>query len=165
MSSTTSVLPEITIRYTDLNAVIKQTEAQIDRTMKTVPQFVLDNLKAIPNALLGTKPPTTDLKVLDNVSGCIQPGTLTLVLAPPGAGKTTLLKAIANRTDGLAFKIDGRVTYNGLDKSALSARNVNLGQVAQYVDQLDLHLPYLTVEETLLFAARNSLAEADETAI
>jgi ABC-type multidrug transport system ATPase subunit/ABC-type multidrug transport system permease subunit len=165
MSSTTSVLPEITIRYTDLNAVIKQTEAQIDRTMKTVPQFVLDNLKAIPNALLGTKPPTTDLKVLDNVSGCIQPGTLTLVLAPPGAGKTTLLKAIANRTDGLAFKIDGRVTYNGLDKSALSARKVNLGQVAQYVDQLDLHLPYLTVEETLLFAARNSLAEADETAI
>jgi ABC-type multidrug transport system ATPase subunit/ABC-type multidrug transport system permease subunit len=160
-----STLPDVTIRYLNLNAVIKQTESQVDRTMKTVPQFIYENLKAIPNALLGTKLPTTDLKVLDNVSGCIKPGTLTLVLAPPGAGKTTLLKAMANRTDGLAFKIDGKVTYNGLDKTAVDARHCNLGQLVQYVDQLDLHLPYLTVEETLLFAARNSLAEADEAAV
>ena len=110
MSTTIPPLPEITIRYSNLNAVIKQTEAQIDRTMKTVPQFVLEKIQAIPNVFLGRQLPTTDLKVLDNVSGCIQPGTLTLVLAPPGAGKTTLLKAIANRTDGLAFKIDGKVT-------------------------------------------------------
>ena len=35
--------------------------------------------------------------ILDNVSGAIKPGRLTLLLGPPGAGKSTLLKTLANK--------------------------------------------------------------------
>ena len=35
--------------------------------------------------------------ILDNVSGTIKPGRMTLLLGPPGAGKSTLLKTLANK--------------------------------------------------------------------
>ena len=35
--------------------------------------------------------------VLDNVSGVIKPGRMTLLLGPPGAGKSSLLKTLANK--------------------------------------------------------------------
>ena len=35
--------------------------------------------------------------LLDNISGAIKPGRMTLLLGPPGAGKSTLLKTLANK--------------------------------------------------------------------
>ena len=35
--------------------------------------------------------------ILDNMSGVIQPGRMTLLLGPPGSGKSTLLKALAGK--------------------------------------------------------------------
>ena len=37
------------------------------------------------------------MAILDNVSGVIQPGRMTLQLGPPAAGKSTLLKALAGK--------------------------------------------------------------------
>jgi ABC-type multidrug transport system ATPase subunit len=39
------------------------------------------------------------LTILDDVSGIIKPGRLTLLLGPPSSGKTTLLLALAGKLD------------------------------------------------------------------
>ena len=43
--------------------------------------------------------------ILDNVSGAIKPGRLTLLLGPPGAGKSTLLKTLADKMRNEGCKV------------------------------------------------------------
>ena len=47
--------------------------------------------------------------ILDDVSGEIEPGCMTLLLGPPGAGKSTLLKTLANkmRYEGCKVSAEG----------------------------------------------------------
>lgn len=99
-----------------------------------------------------------EFRLLQDCCGVLTPGTLTLLLAAPGHGKSSLLRAIAGHLPGDAVR--GRVAYNGEDAAALAARGVNLGLLASYVDQLDAHLPFLTVRETVAFAAALSTVEA-----
>ena len=40
-------------------------------------------------------------------------GRFTLLLGPPGSGKSTLLKALSNKLDRGALRVDGDITYNG----------------------------------------------------
>ena len=124
--------------------------------------------------------------VLDNVSGVIKPGRMTLLLGPPGAGKSTLLKCLANKMKhegckvwhtcdllqhAMPFKgepsiqcaildtphssfrvliqITGSITYNGTALADFLPQ-----RTAAYIEQTDLHLPELTVRETMDFAAR-----------
>jgi ABC-type multidrug transport system ATPase subunit len=47
--------------------------------------------------LLGISPGKHRFIILDNISGAILPGRMTLLLGPPGAGKSTLLKTLANK--------------------------------------------------------------------
>ena len=54
--------------------------------------------------------------------------------------------------------------YNGLTSAELRGRGVYLGQLVQYVGQLDEHSPFLTVRETLRFIAQNALANVDTAA-
>ncbi|DBB15923.1 TPA: hypothetical protein ACH3X3_003297 [Trebouxia sp. C0006] len=95
------------------------------------------------------KPSKTQFCILDDISGTLQPGRITLLLGPPGAGKSTLLNALAGRLKKTAMHVAGDITYNG--KSFDQFRAVH---TASYVDQNDLHQPLLTVKETLDFAAR-----------
>lgn len=48
---------------------------------------------------------TTQLRILDNVSGVLQPGRLTLLLGPPSSGKSTLLKALSGRLEHTSLKV------------------------------------------------------------
>ena len=50
--------------------------------------------------------------ILDNVSGTIKPGRMTLLLGPPGAGKSTLLKTLANKMgiEGCQVRILSTIT-------------------------------------------------------
>ena len=57
-------------------------------------------------------------------------------------------------------QLSGDVRYNGLTSAELRASGVYLGQLVQYVGQLDEHSPFLTVRETLRFVAQNALAPA-----
>jgi len=87
--------------------------------------------------------------LLDNVSGVLPPGTMTLVLGPPGAGKSTLLKALSGQIKDHKLKVSGQVLYNGK-----SFDEFTVERTAAYVDQVDHHIPEMTVRETLRFAAR-----------
>ena len=43
------------------------------------------------------KPNKHRFRILDDISGALRPGRITLLLGPPGAGKSTLLNALAGR--------------------------------------------------------------------
>ncbi|KAL6215163.1 hypothetical protein ACLB2K_014594 [Fragaria x ananassa] len=88
------------------------------------------------------------LPILHGVSGIIKPRRMTLLLGPPGSGKTTLLLALAGKL-GKDLKRSRRVTYNGLGMDEFVPE-----RTAAYISQYDLHIPELTVRETLAFSAR-----------
>ncbi|RYY33865.1 ATP-binding cassette domain-containing protein, partial [archaeon] len=103
--------------------------------------------------------PKYDLPVLDHVSGALEPGTMTLLLAPPGHGKSALLKALSQRMSGaLAKHTSGSITYNGRTAAELQAEGARVTKLVSYVESRDNHYAQLTVKETLEFAARTMRA-------
>lgn len=50
----------------------------------------------------------------------------------------------------------GDISYSGVTAATAPAAGVHLGQLAQYVSQVDDHLPHLTVDETLRFVYDNA---------
>ena len=105
-----------------------------------------DSVQTVGRAMTSLrKPPTKTLTILNNLTGIIPPGTMTLVMAPPGHGVSSFMKALAGRLD--KKNLSGQVWYAGTP-----IEEVNPYRIAAYVDQLDNHLPQLTVEETFDFA-------------
>ncbi|KAK3441449.1 hypothetical protein EUGRSUZ_B01809 [Eucalyptus grandis] len=73
---------------------------------------------------------------------------MTLLLGPPGCGKTSFLKALSGILSK-SLKVTGEISYNGhkLDKFIPQ-------KTSAYISQYDLHIPEMTVRETLDFSAR-----------
>ncbi|KAF3779754.1 ABC transporter G family member 45 [Nymphaea thermarum] len=86
------------------------------------------------------------LQLLKNVSGAFRPGSLTALMGETGAGKTTLLDVLAGRKTGGI--IEGKVSIAGRPK-----KQETFSRVFGYCEQNDLHSPYITVHESLLFSA------------
>jgi ABC-type multidrug transport system ATPase subunit len=103
------------------------------------------------------------LSVLKECKGVLRSGTTTLLVSPPGHCKTSFLRALSGLLPGPAGgSLEGTVRYNGvniLDPKAVKASGVNLRLLASYTEQLDNHLPFLTVRETLTFAWSNSAVQ------
>lgn len=108
--------PLIEVRYEGLSYAIRMTAQQARTDIPTVLGTIVNIFMALPRRVVGKlrsvgaerSPPPEDFRVLADVSGCIRPSTMTLVLAPPGHGKSALLKALT-----AMLPTSGRVTYSG----------------------------------------------------
>ncbi|PNH00581.1 Pleiotropic drug resistance protein 4, partial [Tetrabaena socialis] len=94
---------------------------------------------------------TKKLQLLNKVSGVFRPGVLTSLMGASGAGKTTLMDVLAGRKTG--GKEEGSQLINGAPK-----RMSTFARLMGYVEQVDVHNPYATIEEALLFSARLRVA-------
>ena len=88
------------------------------------------------------------------------------------AGKTTLLQAISGRLKDHRSPIrrevqsnrphmTGRIEYNGISKEDDPC--MVLANIVSYVQQLDVHAPYLTVKETFEFAKQSRTGGKDSS--
>lgn len=87
-------------------------------------------------------------KIIKDATGYALPGSMTLVLGRPGAGCSTFLKVIAGETKTY-IGYDGEIKYGGIDSKEMFQHYKN---ELIYNPELDIHFPYLTVEETMQFA-------------
>lgn len=88
------------------------------------------------------------ISILKDVSGVIKPSRLTLLLGPPGCGKTTLLLALAGKLDP-TLTVSGEISYNGYTLDEFVPQ-----KTSAYISQYDMHIPEMTVRETIDFSAR-----------
>eukprot|EP00741_Cyanophora_paradoxa_P022425 tig00021489_g21651.t1 len=86
-------------------------------------------------------------RLLENVSGFVRGGGLTVLMGASGAGKTTLIDVLAGRkTTGT---VTGEIRLNGRPLPPNGA----FARVSSYVEQFDLLFPTMTVREAVVLSA------------
>ncbi|XP_061343438.1 pleiotropic drug resistance protein 1-like isoform X2 [Gastrolobium bilobum] len=139
-------LPTIEVRFEHLNI---EAEAHVgSRSLPTLTNFMVNIVDGLLNSLHILPSRRQRINILQDFSGIIKPGRMTLLLGPPSSGKTTLLLALAGKLDS-KLKLSGKVTYNGHGMNEFVPQ-----RTAAYVNQNDLHIGEMTVRETLAFSAR-----------
>ncbi|XP_024171768.2 pleiotropic drug resistance protein 1 isoform X3 [Rosa chinensis] len=140
--------PTTEVRFEHLNV---EAEAYVGTraSSPTVFNFSINMLEGFLNCFHILPSKKRAFPILHDVSGSIKPRRMTLLLGPPGSGKTTFLLALAGKLGKANLKFSGRVTYNGSEMDEFVS-----DRMSAYVTQHDLHIPELTVRETLAFAAR-----------
>ncbi|CAN6913065.1 unnamed protein product [Brassica oleracea] len=133
-------LPTIEVRFSDL-FVEAECEVVYGKPIPTLWNAIASRLSRLM-CLKKEK----NISILNGVSGIIRPKRMTLLLGPPSCGKTTLLLALAGRLDH-SLKTTGNVSYNGHLLSEFVPE-----KTSNYVSQNDLHIPDITVRETLDFS-------------
>ncbi|KAJ8767987.1 hypothetical protein K2173_020927 [Erythroxylum novogranatense] len=91
------------------------------------------------------------LQLLNDVSGAFKPGVLTALVGVSGAGKTTLMDVLSGRKTG--GYIEGSISISGYPKN-----QETFARISGYCEQNDIHSPYVTVYESLLYSAWLRLA-------
>ncbi|KAF5739958.1 Pleiotropic drug resistance 9 [Tripterygium wilfordii] len=139
-------LPTVEVRYKNLCV---EAECQVVRG-KALPTLWNSAKSALSvcGSLSGSSSSKARLSILNDVSGIIKPGRLTLLLGPPGCGKTTLLKALSGNLNQ-SLKVTGEISYNGYKLAEFVPQ-----KTSAYISQCDLHIPEMTVRETLDFSSR-----------
>ncbi|KAL0738242.1 hypothetical protein Bca4012_014452 [Brassica carinata] len=133
-------LPTIEVRFSDL-FVEAECEVVYGKPIPTLWNAIASRLSRLM-CLKKEK----NISILNGVSGIVRPKRMTLLLGPPSCGKTTLLLALAGRLDP-SLKTSGDVSYNGHLLSEFVPE-----KTSNYVSQNDLHIPEITVRETLDFS-------------
>ncbi|CCF58498.1 hypothetical protein KAFR_0E03460 [Kazachstania africana CBS 2517] len=112
----------------------------------------------IPFKLLGklvrlcrSKKESDTFQILKPMDGCLNAGELLVVLGRPGAGCTTLLKSISSNTHGFKISNESTISYDGITPKHLKRHY--RGEVV-YQAESDIHLPHLTVYQTLVTVSR-----------
>ncbi|XP_021802771.1 pleiotropic drug resistance protein 2-like [Prunus avium] len=91
------------------------------------------------------------LQLLQDVSGAFRPGVLTALVGVSGAGKTTLMDVLSGRKTG--GYIEGSISISGYTKN-----QATFARVSGYCEQNDIHSPYVTIFESLLYSSWLRLA-------
>ncbi|XAR60730.1 Iron-chelate-transporting ATPase [Bertholletia excelsa] len=139
-------VPKVEVRFENLHITA---DVQVgSRALPTLLNSVRDSIEGVLSGLHIFSANRHRMDILNNISGTIKPGRMTLLLGPPGAGKSTLLLALAGKLDP-GLKKSGRITYNGHDLNDFCVK-----RTSAYTTQTDNHIAELTVRETLDFAAR-----------
>lgn len=133
--------------WRDLSASGASADVAYQSTFLNMPRKVLSSAR---RALMPAKENNT-FQILKPMDGIINPGELLVVLGRPGSGCTTLLKSISANTHGFKLSKDTHISYKGLSPSDISKHF--RGEVV-YNAEADIHLPHLTVYQTLLTVAR-----------
>ncbi|KAK8690333.1 hypothetical protein V6N13_089026 [Hibiscus sabdariffa] len=139
-------LPRVEVRYEHLNV-----EAETYMGSRALPTLVntTKNIAELSLAMLGIRlSKRSQFSILKDISGIIKPSRMTLLLGPPSSGKTTLLLALAGKLDP-SLKVTGEVSYNGYKLNEFVPQ-----KTSAYISQHDVHVPEMTVKETLDFSAR-----------
>ncbi|KAH6803219.1 pleiotropic drug resistance 4 [Perilla frutescens var. frutescens] len=138
--------PKVEVRFHHLKV---ESSVHIgSRALPTISNFVINMAEALLRQLRIYSGNRTKLTILDDISGIIRPGRLTLLLGPPSSGKSTLLLALAGQLKS-DLQVSGRVTYNGHGLNEFVPQ-----RTSAYVSQQDWHVAEMTVRETLDFSAR-----------
>ncbi|KAF9344117.1 hypothetical protein BGX26_004763, partial [Mortierella sp. AD094] len=95
------------------------------------------------------------INIFRNVDLSVKPGQVCVILGGSGSGKTTLLNTIAGRMRGTEICTSGSIKCNGVK----AKKYWNDGSVG-YLQQNDFLMPFLTVRETLTYAAHLRLPRA-----
>lgn len=91
----------------------------------------------------------SEKRILYECSGFLEPGEMLLVLGPPSSGCTTLLKMLSGDLDSYR-RWSGSINYSGI---SLDTMRQQFASMLTFNDAIDHHFPYLTVSQTLEFAA------------
>ncbi|XP_047951852.1 ABC transporter G family member 32 [Salvia hispanica] len=138
--------PKVEVRFHHLTV---ESSVHIgSRALPTISNFVINMAEALLRQLKIYSGARMKLTILDDISGIIRPGRLTLLLGPPSSGKSTLLLALAGQLKS-DLKVSGKVTYNGHGLNEFVPQ-----RTSAYVSQQDWHAAEMTVRETLDFSAR-----------
>ncbi|PIM99606.1 Pleiotropic drug resistance proteins (PDR1-15), ABC superfamily [Handroanthus impetiginosus] len=138
-------LPTIEVRYKNLRV---EAECQVvdGKPLPTIWNTLKSKLLDVTR-LPGLPSQNAHVEIIKDVSGIIKPGRMTLLLGPPGCGKTTLLKALSGNLDK-SLKVTGEISYNGYKLDEFVAQ-----KTSAYISQNDIHIPEITVRETLDFSS------------
>uniref|UniRef100_A0A7S1TP17 ABC transporter domain-containing protein n=1 Tax=Phaeomonas parva TaxID=124430 RepID=A0A7S1TP17_9STRA len=132
----------IEVCYNNLNVSVMGNEGE-GRGYETVTSVLLRIVQSFVS-----KQKKVEVPLLQNVSGILRPGRLTLLLGPPGCGKTTLMRCLAGKLG--KHKQEGSILYNGVEGNRKDRFFLN--KTVAYIDQEAHHIPTLTVRETFEFA-------------
>lgn len=86
------------------------------------------------------------LQLLHDMTGAFRPGILTALMGVTGAGKTTLMDVLSGRKN--SGYIEGDIRIGGFPKVQQA-----FARISGYCEQTDIHSPYITVEESVVFSA------------
>ncbi|KAM7259425.1 hypothetical protein ACFE04_015166 [Oxalis oulophora] len=138
-------LPTIEVRYENvfIEADCKVVHGKPLPTLWNSIRTSLDVFEKLP----GVKSQRAKLSIINGVSGVLKPGRMTLLLGPPGCGKTSFLKALSGNLCK-SLKVNGKISYNGYKLEEFVPQ-----KSSAYISQDDLHIPEMTVRETLDFSA------------
>ncbi|XP_044500168.1 pleiotropic drug resistance protein 3-like isoform X3 [Mangifera indica] len=134
-------LPSVEVRFKNLG-VDAECELVQGKPLPTLWNSVKSSLS------VSTKSKEAKINIINDISGIIKPGRITLLLGPPGCGKTTLLKALSGNLDK-SLEVTGEISYNGYRLDEFVPQ-----KTSAYISQEDLHMAEMTVRETLDFSAR-----------